>query len=415
MYANRYLFEATVRADGASNFEPDNRWGFFPSVALGWVMSEEKFMEKTRSWLSNLKWRVSYGQTGNSSVGNRVKDAYSVGYSYVIGGTEKKGVYASKLGNPLLTWETTSEFNAGVDLGFFNDRVRLTAEYFNRRITDLLVSEKKLLSYNEVNKIAANAGATKSQGVEVTLNTTNISTRNFTWNSTLTLAHYNDRWDKRPVDWKPNSYEKEDDPIRAWWAYESEGILQVGEKAPAAQADLLPGQVKIKDQNKDGVINDNDKIYMDNGDPKLTFGFNNSLRYKNLDFTIYFYGETGRKRGASYLEDWTQAAQGANVSTYVYNSFSSQNITATDPSFLYSAYGYGDFYVKNSYYIRCGNITLGYTLPLKKKFLQSCRIYADINNPFIITNWTGLDPETDNGTYAYPNITSYSLGINIKF
>ena len=154
---------------------------------------------------------------------------------------------------------------------------------------------------------------------------------------------------------------------------------------------------------------------MDNGDPKLTFGFNNSLRYKNLDFTIYFYGETGRKRGASYLEDWTQAAQGANVSTYVYNSFSSQNTTATDPSFLYSAYGYGDFYVKNSYYIRCGNITLGYTLPLKKKFLQSCRIYADINNPFIITNWTGLDPETDNGTYAYPNITSYSLGINIKF
>lgn len=415
MYGNRYLFEATVRADGASNFEPDNRWGFFPSVALGWVMSEEKFMEKTRSWLSNLKWRVSYGQTGNSSVGNRVKDAYSVGYSYVIGGTEKKGVYASKLGNPLLTWETTSEFNAGVDLGFFNDRVRLTAEYFNRRITDLLVSEKKLLSYNEVNKIAANAGATKSQGVEVTLNTTNISTRNFTWNSTLTLAHYNDRWDKRPVDWKPNSYEKKDDPIRAWWAYESEGILQVGEKAPAAQADLLPGQVKIKDQNKDGVINDNDKIYMDNGDPKLTFGFNNSLRYRNLDFTIYFYGETGRKRGASYLEDWTQAAQGANVSTYVYNSFSSQNITATDPSFLYSAYGYGDFYVKNSYYIRCGNITLGYTLPLKKKFLQSCRIYADINNPFIITNWTGLDPETDNGTYAYPNITSYSLGINIKF
>lgn len=144
-----------------------------------------------------------------------------------------------------------------------------------------------------MNKIAANAGATKSQGVEVTLNTTNISTRNFTWNSTLTLAHYNDRWDKRPVDWKPNSYEKKDDPIRAWWAYESEGILQVGEKAPAAQADLLPGQVKIKDQNKDGVINDNDKIYMDNGDPKLTFGFNNSLRYKNLDFTIISMGKPG--------------------------------------------------------------------------------------------------------------------------
>lgn len=415
MYANRYLFEATVRADGASNFDPDNRWGFFPSVSLGWVMSEEKFMEKTRSWLSNLKWRFSYGQTGNSSVGNHIQDAYAVGLNYVIGGSEKKGVYASKLGNPLLTWETTAEFNVGVDLGLFKDRVRLTAEYFNRRITDLLVSDKKLLSYHELNRIAANAGATKSQGVEITLNTTNISTRNFTWNSTLTLSHYNDRWDKRPADWKPNSYEKEDDPIRAWWAYESEGILQVGEKAPVAQADLLPGQVKIKDQNDDNVINNMDKVYIDNGDPKLIFGFNNSLRYKSFDFSIYFYGETGRKRGASYLEDWTQAAQGANVSTYVYHSFSSQNTTATDPSFLYSAYGYGDFYVKNIYYVRCGNITLGYTLPLKKRFFQSCRIYADVSNPFVITNWTGLDPETDNGTYAYPNVTSYSLGINIKF
>ena len=415
IYGNRYLFEATLRADGASNFSPKKRWGFFPSVALGWVMSEEKFMTRTRGWLSNLKWRFSYGQTGNSNVGNRVKDAYGVGLNYVIGNTLNKGVYASKLGNPLLTWETTSEFNVGLDLGFFNERVKLSAEYFNRRITDLLVSNKKLLSYNEVNVIAANSGATKSQGFELTLNTINFATKKFDWNTTLTLAHYNDRWDKRPEDWKPEPYQKENDPIRAWWAYESEGLLQIGEKAPADQADLLPGQVKIKDQDNNGVINSYDLVYMDNGDPKLTFGLNNSLRYKKIDFSIYFYGETGRKRGASYLEDWTNAGQGANVSTYVYKSFSSQNTTATDPSFLPSAYGYGDFYVKNSYYVRCGNITLGYSFPIKNKFIQNCRIYANVNNPFVITNWTGLDPETDNGTYAYPNITSYSLGINVKF
>lgn len=413
-YANRYLFEATLRADGASNFNPDNRWGFFPSVAVGWVMSEEKFMEKTRSWLSNLKWRFSYGQTGNSNVGNRVSDAYSVGRNTVIGNSEMRGVYASKLGNPLLTWETTTEFNVGVDFGFLNDRIRLTAEYFNRRISDLLVTNKALLSYHEVNTIAANSGATKSQGVEITLNTVNIARKNFTWNTTLTLSHYNDRWDERPADWKPNPYQKENDPIRAWWAYESEGLLQVGEKAPAAQSDLLPGQVKIKDQNNDGVINDYDKVYIDNGDLKLTFGFNNSLRYKNFDFSVYFYGETGRKRGASYLEDWTHGSQGTNVSTYVYKAFSSWNTTATDPSFIYSAYGYGDFYVKNSYYIRCGSLTLGYTLPLKKA-VKNLRVFADVNNPFVITNWTGLDPETDNGTYAYPNVTSYSLGVNIKF
>ena len=275
IYGNRYLFEATLRADGASNFSPKKRWGFFPSVALGWVMSEEKFMTRTRGWLSNLKWRFSYGQTGNSNVGNRVKDAYGVGLNYVIGNTLNKGVYASKLGNPLLTWETTSEFNVGLDLGFFNERVKLSAEYFNRRITDLLVSNKKLLSYNEVNVIAANSGATKSQGFELTLNTINFATKKFDWNTTLTLAHYNDRWDKRPEDWKPEPYQKENDPIRAWWAYESEGLLQIGEKAPAAQADLLPGQVKIKDQDNNGVINSYDLVYMDNGDPKLTFGLNN--------------------------------------------------------------------------------------------------------------------------------------------
>lgn len=415
MYANRYLFEATVRTDGASNFNPENRWGYFPSVSLGWVMSEEKFMEKTRSWLSNLKWRFSYGQTGNSNIGNYVNSAYAVGRNYVLGGTERKGVYTSKLGNPALTWETTKEFNVGMDLGLFDNRIRLTAEYFNRRITDLLVKEKPLLSYHEVNTIAANSGATQSQGVEVTLNTVNISRKEFSWNSTLTLAHYNDRWLERAADWKPEPYEKADDPIRAWWSYQSMGLLQVGEKAPEAQKDLLPGQVKIKDQNNDGVINSYDRVYMDNGDPKLTFGFNNSLRYKDFDFTIYFYGETGRKRGASYKEDWIRIDNGVNISTFAYKSFSSFNQAATDPSYLSNSYGYGDYYVKSVYYVRCGNITLGYTLPISKKFMQTCRVYANVSNPFVITNWTGLDPETDNGVYSYPNITSYSLGINIKF
>lgn len=415
MYANRYLFEATVRADGASNFTPENRWGYFPSASLGWVMSEEHFMEKTRSWLSNLKWRFSYGQTGNSNVGNHVNSAYTVGYNYILGGSEINGVFAHKLGNPSLTWETTSEFNIGLDLGLFDNRIRLTAEYFNRRITDLLVANKPLLSYNEVNTIAANAGSTQSQGVEITLNTTNISKKNFTWNTTLTLAHYNDRWLTRTADWKPEPYQKVNDPIRAWWSYESLGLLQVGEKAPNAQKDLLPGQVKLNDRNGDGVIGPDDMVYMDNGDPKLTFGFNNAFRYKNIDFSVYFYGETGRKRGGSYYENWTRIANGENVSSYVYNSFSSMNQNAGDPSFVYSSYGYGDYYAQSVYYVRCGNITLGYTLPLKNKILQNCRIYANVSNPFIITNWKGLDPETDNGSYPYPNITSYSLGVNIKF
>lgn len=415
MFQNRYLFEATVRADGASNFAPENRWGFFPSLSAGWVMSEEAFMKNTSSWLSNLKFRFSYGQTGNSNVGNNINSYYSVGHNFVFGGEEQKGVYASQLGNPALTWETTSEFNVGVDLGLFNNRIRLTAEYFNRRITDLLVSNKPLLSYHEVNQIASNTGSTQSQGVELTLNTVNISNRNVEWNSTLTLSHYADRWLKRDVDWKPESYQKENDPIRAWWSYKSLGLLQPGEKAPAAQADLLPGMMKLEDKNGDNVINKEDMYYVDNGDPKIVFGFNNAFRYKRFDFNIYFYGEAGRKRGSSYREDWTRMDNGTNASVFSYKSFSSTNLNSIHPTNLVSNYGIGDYYVKSIYYIRCGSMTLGYNVPVSRKWIQNLKVYVDVNNPFVITNWTGLDPETDTGTFSYPNITSYSLGVNITF
>ena len=248
-YKSKYLLEATVRADAASNFDPENRWGYFPSVSAGWLMSEENFMKGASNWLSILKLRASYGQTGNSNVGYRIYDYYSVGRNSIIGGAESTGVYASELGNKSLTWETTSEFNIGVDFGMFNNRFKLSAEYFNRRITDLLVTNKPLPFYNEVNKIAGNVGSTQSQGVEITVNTVNIVTNDFEWDTTLTLSHYNDRWLKRDPNWKPRAYEKENDPIRAWWEYEAIGILQPGEKAPEAQKDLVPGMMKLKDQD----------------------------------------------------------------------------------------------------------------------------------------------------------------------
>lgn len=418
-YRNRYLLEATIRADGAANFDPDNRWGFFPSVSAGWVISEEKFMESTRNWLSNLKLRASYGQTGNSNIGNRIHTFYATGdanHNYVFGGSLLKGVYVSELGNPNLTWETTSEFNIGLDLGFLNDRIRLTAEYFNRRITDILVKEKPLMFYNEVTKIADNAGSTQSQGFELTLNTVNFRTRDFDWNTTLTLSRYKDRWLTRPDTWKPEKYEKKDDPIRAWWAHKSLGMMKPGEQAPKAQSDLLPGQVILWDKDDSGSITNDDKVYMGSGDPKIIYGFNNALRYKRFDFNIYFYGEAGREADASYYENWTKTNNNSqNMSYNVFNAFNSNNQSASHPSLIDNAYGVGDYYVKSIYYIRCGSITLGYNVPVSKKWISNLRVYADVNNPFIITNWTGLDPETDLNTYNYPNVTSYSLGLSITF
>lgn len=418
-YEDKYLLEATLRADGAGNFDKDHRWGYFPSISAGWVISEEKFMESTQDWLSNLKLRASFGQTGNSNIGNRIYTFYNMGssnHNYVLGGILLNGVYASELGNPALTWETTTELNIGLDLGFLRNRIRMTAEYFNRRITDIL-GTKSLPFYNEVGSIAGNAGSTQSNGFEFTLNTANIQTKDFEWNTTLTLAHYNDRWRTRPDTWKPAVYEKVDDNLRAIWGYHALGILQPGEAAPKHQADLLPGQMVLEDRNNDGVLNDEDKISFGNNAPKIIYGFNNALRYKRFDLNIYFYGEAGRKVTSSYWEDWIDTNQNSqNLSRYVFDSFSSEHQNTKNPSILASSRGNGDYYLKSLYFIRCGNITLGYNVPVKKRWgISNLRVYADVNNPFVITNWSGLDPETDTGTYSYPNVTSYSIGLNVTF
>jgi hypothetical protein len=173
--------------------------------------------------------------------------------------------------------------------------------------------------------------------------------------------------------------------------------------------------MKLKDRDGNGVLGDEDKVYMGNGDPKIIYSLNNSFRYKNFDLNIYFYGEAGRKRGASYYEGWTRMDNGINVSTYALKAFNSNNLTATDPTFVRGGSGWGDYYVKSIYYVRCGSITLGYKVPISQKIAKNLRVYVDVNNPFVITNWTGLDPETDNGTYAYPNVTSYNFGVSISF
>lgn len=173
--------------------------------------------------------------------------------------------------------------------------------------------------------------------------------------------------------------------------------------------------MKLKDQDGNGVLGDEDKVYMGNGDPKIIYGLNNSFRYKNFDLNIYFYGEAGRKRGTSYYEGWTRMDNGINVSTYALKAFNSNNLSATDPTYVRGGNGWGDYYVKSIYYVRCGSITLGYKVPISQKIVNNLRVYVDVNNPFVITNWTGLDPETDNGTFAYPNVTSYNFGVSISF
>jgi TonB-linked SusC/RagA family outer membrane protein len=432
-YMDRYLLTASIRWDGAANFDPKYRWGSFPSVSAAWRFSDEAFLKGASNWLSNGKLRMGYGQTGNSNVGNRTLNYFGSGSKYAFGDSGYNGMKLTQWGNPHITWETTSEFNIGLDLGFLNNRINLTAEYYHRVISDLLVTNKKIPAYNEINTISGNIGKTQGQGIELTLNTTNIATKDLTWESTLTFYKYVDRWKERDPNWKPYVYEKTDDYIRSYFVYKSNGLLQPGEKAPAWQPSLLPGQVKLQNlydqEGTSNVLDQYDKVLLGSKDPNFSFGFNNTLRYKELDFNIYFYGEVGRWRAGSYYDQWIPALDknNYNMSKAAVNSWSSENLNTTIPSMINSDYDAGDYFYKKISYLRCRNITVGYTIPMKeKKIAQNIRVYVDINNPFVITNWTGLDPETDRDptNYAtqenfslssYPNVRSFSLGLEMRF
>lgn len=341
-YKDRYLLTATMRADGASNFAKNNRWGYFPSVALGWRFTEEEFMQPLTSVLSNGKLRVSFGQTGNSNIGNRAISYYSTGNNNEFGGTEQVGVYLSQMGNVDLKWETTTEWNVGVDLGFFKNRLNVTAEYFHKVVSDLL-SERSLLGFQEVSTIAANIGETQSQGFELTINSTNFNTKNFGWNTDFTFSLYRDKWKTRDESWKPSAYSVYDSPIRYQYGYLSDGLIQPGETVdwmPGA----IPGQVKIKDINgyvynedgsvkvdqhgiplksgkPDGKLDDADKVIYGSSDPGYLLGLNNTFRWKNFDLNIYFYGQFDLLNSGSYKDLWLTGASGMTGIVNMYRGY----------------------------------------------------------------------------------------------
>lgn len=446
-YNDRYLLTATLRADGASNFAKNHKWGYFPSIAVGWRFTEEEFM-KNLSWLSNGKLRLSYGETGNSNVGNKAISYYSTGYNNEFGGTKHVGVYLAQLGNPDLKWETTKEINVGLDLGFINNRISITADYFHRVVSDLL-NTQNLMSYYEVSSIMANVGETQSNGFELTINTENINTKDFDWNTTFTFSLYRDKWKERSSQWKPSAYSVYNSPIRYYYGYLSDGLIQPGEDVPY-QKGAIPGQVKLKDINgyvynedgtykvdkhgiplktgkPDGKLDDADKVIYGSSDPGYLAGLNNTFRYKNFDLNIYFYGQFDLLSQGSYKDLWLTGSAGMTGIVNLYRGYNMpvtakdvwthSNMSSTRPGFFQSdsSYGIGDYFLKKSWFVRCRNITLGYTIPVNKKIINKMRVYVDANNLFCLTPYKGLDLETDNSVWAYPNVRSFTFGVDVTF
>lgn len=446
---SRYLLTATLRADGSSYFAKGHQWGLFPSVAFAWRFTDEEFMDKLGigSWWSNGKIRVSWGQTGNSSIGYHTlsyyndRDDWGNRFTHAFGGKEYLGLRMTQLGNKNLTWETTSDWNFGLDLGFLNNRINLTVDYFIRDIKDLL-NWRPLPMLQEVGQIVDNIGSTRTHGLELALNTVNIRTPEFTWTTDLTYSFSRSRWKERADTWFGNAYDKYNDYTSSFKGYYiADGLVQPGEEVPHMPG-AIPGQVKLKDirgyvynedgsyktdehglpilsNEPDGKLDDADRINLGQSGPSFIMGMNNSIRWKNFDFNIYFYGRFRELKGGCYkdfmLDKADQILFGINMPVSMKDMWSVDNPTGWRPGFAQGVNSTGvhntTYYVKRVNMVRCRNITLGYTIPTGNR-LNKLRVYADVNNPFVISNYDGIDPETGDD---YPNVISFNLGVEITF
>ena len=438
--ADKYLFTFTLRADGSDKFGADNKFGYFPSGAFAWRVSEENFMKK-QNIISNLKLRLSLGQTGNAEIGGNAYGFYATGSNYVFGNSLATGVSESQLPNSHLKWETTTEFNVGLDWGVLNNRLTGSIEYYQKTISDLL-SARTVGTYYPVSTVADNLGKTQSRGFEVTLNSVNIRNKNLTWSTDLNFYGYKDKWKERNPFTTLSIYEKETAPLHIAYGYLSDGLIQAGETVsymPGAPA----GSIKVKDINgwlkddngnyildengkkqlsgkPDDAIDDADKVIVQRKAPDLSFGLGNSFTYKNFDLYFFFYGELGRQLNNQTRTTFLSADRfrySDNVTMDSFDRWSSTNQEGKYPSGLYTKYETNtDFYIEDADFIRLKNITLGYTVPNKwfKGIIKRARLYFDAQNLFVITNYSGSDPETDSFT-AYPNQRTYSFGIELSF
>lgn len=430
---DRYLLTINMRYDGSDKFGANHKWAFFPSASVGWRVSEENFMQEFEQ-LSNLKLRVSYGQTGNSNIGSNAYSFYSIESNrWTFNSTPVVGAQLSQVENPNLKWETTTELNLGLDFGFFNNRISGAFEYFNKTISDLL-GWRNLRSWMVVSGVAANLGKTQSHGVELTLNTVNVTTRDFEWKTDFTFTRYRDRWKERSPDVVLNPWEKVDDPIRAVYYWKTDGIIQIGETVDH-MPNAVPGNMKVKDVNgfdenlnytgkPDGKIDEADIVFRGTSDPGFSIGFNNTFKYKDFDLNIYAYGifdqlvSNGIK--TKYIAYSSHIVEdGTNLWVEAAKRWSSDNPNGIYPSDAVNSYMGADAWtLEDASFFRIKNITLGYTFPRKilPKEIGNARIYADVQNPFIITKWKGMDPEIAGSNKApYPNQRSYSIGINLQF
>lgn len=451
VFMNRYMLTASIRADGSSRLK--DKWSYFPSAALAWDLKQENFL-KDNSFIDQLKFRFGYG-----SVGNQAVEAYRI-YSQMIPVRNSDGTTSYQVGRPAapyLKWERNDQFNIGVDFGILNGRVRLTADWYSKLSKDILL-ELAQPTHMGYPSLLMNSGEIKNTGVEFTISADPFTSKDFSWHTDLTLSHNKGTFNKIPT---PNNRQQqagnfqnqlfqmiEGEKLGTFWGYTFDGIWQEDEvNAPFIDANgnatgetngkkynVVAGNSKYVDVNKDGVYNDLDQGKIGCGQPTFNWGWNNSFTYKNFDFSFFMVGFHGfdiynatHQMGFNTINGQTMAA--VTPMRDFLNRWTPTNTNTDVPGFVQGGTENKVFstrFIENGSFIKMKSITLGYSLPdlaCKSLGITNLRVYASIQNPFHITNYSGLDPEATMGSPlvqgvdwgAYPNSRNYLIGLNFAF
>ncbi|WP_426484760.1 SusC/RagA family TonB-linked outer membrane protein [Flavobacterium sp. 2] len=417
-YADKYLFTASGRYDGASQLAAANRWAFFPSASAAWILNKEKFLENV-SWVNQLKLRVGYGETGNAAVPAYATQPPLVGIVYPNGSGV---VNNTSLGNVDLGWEQTAQFNYGIDFALFSNRVSGALDYFTSRTTDLLL-KSSVPTVIGVKDTYQNVGETEGKGVELTLSTVNVTTKDFEWTTNISASYQQNKivslQNGKFDDINNNLFIG--DSQNVIYGFESNGIWKPEDAVEMAKFNAVMGpntftfgNARPVDQNGDYKIDaNNDRVIIGSKDPKYIFGMTNTFSYKNFELSFFVYGRMG------YLYDTLGENEGAKGSQRSINYYTDNNTNAEYQKPIYSA-GTGDPYYpilgyRNGAFLKMRNISLGYHFD--KELVQSLglsklRIYCQATNPGMIftkVKWTDLDTQT---TASNRGIT---LGLNVEF
>jgi len=419
-YENKYFLTATAREDGSSRFGPNNKWGFFPSLSGAWVVSQEQFMQQV-SWISSLKFRASWGLSGNQEIPN---DAYQTVVTQV-GGVVNKIRY----GNPDVKWETTTQTNIGMDLSVLDNRLTINADYFNKNTDDILLAVPlPAVSVGVIESTYINSGSVNNKGFELGLKYQNsdhafrysVSANGATLKNVVTKLY---TFVPNIIDNINNTKTEVGEPINAYFGYQFDGIYQTAAEVSktlfTSTNGTQPGDIKFKDINGDGQIDANDRTFIGNPVPKFTYGFLFNADYKNFDFSFLFQGVQGVDRYLDLKQILNYDTRPFNSTTAVLGAWTGEGSTNSIPRLSFNDVGgskVSSVFVEDASYLRLKNIELGYTLRVPNAKIKSLRFYISGQNLITVTKYTGLDPEStslkDQGTY--PQMKAFIVGAKIN-